>query len=97
MEDQIYIGAAATVCIGSDSYPYTVIDITPSGKTVTVQEDDHNYMSGDSSIGTAEYKYTQNPNGRIMKFRYSKKYKRWKNTSYRVYFGHRRFYQDPHF
>lgn len=97
MDTEIFIGAPATICIGSDSYPATVIDITPSGKTVTVQEDNYYWISGDASIGNGEYKYSRNENGREMKFRYSAKYGRWKNSSYRIYFGDRRYYRDPSF
>lgn len=96
-DSEIYIGMGGTICIGSDSYPCTVIDITPSGKTVTVQYDNYTWASGDPTIGSAEYRYSRDENGRTEKFRYSKKYKRWKNSSYRVYFGDRRYYQDPSF
>lgn len=93
----ITIGMGATFCIGSDSYPATVIDITPSGKTVTIQEDNYEIISGSSHDGSAEYTYSANPNGRVISFRYSTKSKNWKNSSYRAYFGIRRKYYDPHF
>ena len=33
------IGDGATYTIGADSYPYTVIEVSPSGKTIRVQRD----------------------------------------------------------
>ena len=94
---EIRVGEAATISIGSDCYPATVIDVTPSGKTVTCQYDNFVFIPGSLTTGGYEYSYQSDPNGRIMKFRYSAKYNRWKNSSYRVSFGNRRYYQDPSF
>lgn len=89
---ELAIGMPATICIGSDCYPGTVIGITPSGKTVEVQEDDAISLAN----GSGEYNYHFNSNNRIITFRYSKKINKYRNGPYRVIFGSRRFYQDPH-
>ena len=96
-DSKIYIGGPATISIGSDCYPGTVVDITASGKTITVQYDDYHCSAGDASIGNAEYTYVKNPYGSLIKFRYSNKYNRYKSGSYKVSFGSKRYYQDPHF
>lgn len=59
------IGMGVTWSVGSDRYPGTIIDISPSGKRITFQEDiatrtDNNGMSESQS-----YAFQPNPQGEI--------------------------------
>ncbi len=58
-------GMGATICHWSDRTPATVIDISPTGFKITLQEDkatrtDNNVMSDDQ-----DFEYEIDPNGRI--------------------------------
>lgn len=65
--EQVRIGMGATICHWSDRSPATVIHVTSSGKTITLQEDkatrtDNNGMSDDQS-----YEYERDTQGNIYK------------------------------
>jgi hypothetical protein len=53
--------------IGTDRYPYTVIKVSESGKTIWIQEDEFNLVKGSRQSEQQKYEFTPNPNGRIMK------------------------------
>lgn len=60
------VGMGATLVVGTDRYPCLIIKVTPSKKTIVLQESsfertDHNGMSEQQ-----EYKVTPNPEGRIL-------------------------------
>jgi hypothetical protein len=57
------VGDAATWSPYNDCYPCTVIDVSPSGKTVLVQEDHYFVVSG--KWPDLKYSYTRNPEGRV--------------------------------
>lgn len=89
------IGMGVTELCWSDRYPYTIIDITKSGKTITIQRDkairiDNNGMSEDQ-----EYVYERDPNGIIYKAR-KNKYGRWQTIGdkTRLKIGEREKYYD---
>jgi len=63
MEQKPTVGMGATRLMYTDRSPYTVIGISPSGREITVQEDqairlDHNGMSE-----SQEYRYEPDPKG----------------------------------
>lgn len=98
-------GYAATVGVGSDRYPATVIEVKryKSGalkgavSEITVQEDVAHLVSGSEADGSAQYNYTTNENGEVTTFRPRKNRLVWKSTGGRVlYLGARRRYYDPH-
>ena len=94
----ISLGQGVTVHYGSDCYPYTVIGITKSGKTITIQSDNYKRIDKNGYGGMQEYKYERDPNGCVLKVRKNSR-EVWKvlgggNT---VTFGGRRAYSDPHF
>ena len=99
-KSDLKVGDGATYCVGSDCYPYTIIEII-SEKKLVVQAD-NSKMVGGSYYGEQEYEYTPNPDGG--KFTITlRKNGRWipvggnsrSDCGFSV--GHRRKYRDPHF
>lgn len=93
------IGMGATIRIGSDRYPATVIDVQRNGKTIVLQHDmmkraDQNGLSEDQT-----YLYVPNPNGKIEKATLRKHGKFCvTGTDYIfVHLGERDGYRDPSF
>ena len=88
------VGDGGTHSPLTDCYPCTVIAVSPSGKTVTVQDDSHKVVGG--KWPDLEYEYARNPEGtiRVAKLR---KDGRYHIGVCGVWFGSRRFYQDPSF
>lgn len=91
------VGMGVTELCWSDRHPYTIIDISPTGKTITIQRDtairiDKNGM-GDSQT----YKYERDNNGIIYKARKDKS-GRWKILrGNRINIGKREKYYDYSF
>jgi hypothetical protein len=87
--NDINIGDGATISVGSDCYPATVIKKTAC--TVTVQRDQHH-----CAAPGAPFTYTSDPNGTTDVVRLTKR--GWRiGRCMPVHFGHRRFYYDPSF
>lgn len=89
------IGDGATICWHSDRHAATVIAVSPSGKTVTVQEDrsiriDHNGMSE-----SQEYRYEPDADGATYQVRCNAR-GQWRvlGGGQRVLFGERRAFRD---
>jgi len=57
------VGDGATCYIGSDSHACTVIAVSPSGHTVTVQRDKVTRMDTNGMSDCQEYAYEPNPDG----------------------------------
>lgn len=96
MGPAVKIGDGATISVGSDSYPATVIRVTP--KSITVQEDSAVCVSGNShNSEMQDWQITRNPNGPITVARWSEKRQRYQSHGTPVYVGHRRRYNDPCF
>jgi hypothetical protein len=103
MENQVKpeIGMGATECVGSDSYPYSVVEVL-SEKAIVVQSDNYKAVSGNAADGSAEYEYSPNPEGAkyVVTLRGNG---RWvtkgegKKSGRGFYVGARRFRYDPHF
>lgn len=55
------IGDGATIYVGSDCYPATVVKVT--GRTVVLQRDIATPTENSDYFGTQEYTYSENPNG----------------------------------
>lgn len=99
---------AATLGVGSDRYPATVI--SEKNGIVTVQYDDYRVVGGSMMDGSAKYEYIRNENGMIRYFKRNRKGRfvevvenaatgRFVQTGYTggLYIGARRRYYDPHF
>ena len=95
------VGDGVTMHWHTDRYPGTVMSVTESGKTVTVQEDDA-YLENQDGLGVQGnqcYNYQCNKEGMVYKFRLSKR----GNNNFRAHNGTvvlsqgRDAYFDPHF
>jgi|CXWL01.1.fsa_nt_gi hypothetical protein len=93
----IQIGTRATKQVGSDRYPYEVIGMTASKKTLTLRELKPVHVSGNFRSGDAVYTFAQDPSGPIITARLSAKHKAFRTDSCFVYIGEANYYQDPNF
>lgn len=92
------VGDGVSYGFGSDSYPATVIAVSKSGRKVTIQNDDYEYIKGTDQ----EYVYTKNENGGISEYSLRKNGRfclvgtapSWRGGSLG---SGRRYYQDPSF
>lgn len=89
------IGDGVTLQIGSDSYPGTIIAVTP--KTIMVQEDRAIGITGTYFSEIQEWQITPDANGRVFRARWSEKHQRYQDHGTPIYVGHRRRYNDPCF
>jgi hypothetical protein len=91
----LLIGEGATVSIGSDSYPYTIIDVSESGKTIYLREDKVERTDSNGMSEIQEYKYSPNLEGQEIKAT-KRKNGAWKTTGDNrlVSIGVRRRYYD---
>ena len=96
------VGMGATVGIGSDCYPVTVIAVSDNLRTVTVQTDIYTPAPGYDYFGNQVHNFTPNTDGAVDVWtlrnhgRYSRKgYP--KGTGFYISFGSRRAYSDPSF
>lgn len=92
------IGMGATIRIGSDSYPVTIIQVTQNGKKIVLQEDEATRTDNNGLSELQEYTYQTNPNGttHIATLRKDGRY-RLQGEQIPVYIGIRRKYYDPSF
>lgn len=91
------VGMGATLRVGSDAYPYTIVEVT--GKTLTAQRDNAKLVSGSRMSEDQEYEYEPNPNAKKNVFTLRKN-GRWVEkgagmNSASLFIGHRRQYMDP--
>jgi hypothetical protein len=96
--DNPMIGMGATIQVGSDSYPATVIQVTNNGKRVVVQEDIATRVDTNGMSESQQYTYEPNPNGTIY-IATLRKDGRWRVTGGKtpVSLGFRRKYYDYSF
>lgn len=59
------VGMGATIHVGSDSYPATIIQVTQNGKRVILQEDDATRVDSNGMSESQDYTYQTNPQGTI--------------------------------
>lgn len=59
------VGTGATIHIGSDSYPATLIQVTQNGKRIVLQDDEATRIDNNGMSESQEYTYQPNPNGAI--------------------------------
>jgi hypothetical protein len=93
---KIEVGTLATGSYWSDCYPFEVIKVSPSGKTITIRCLDTKLISGSDFDGTAEYEYMSNEHAATYTVRLIKRGYRTP-CNMRIAFGHARAYRDPHF
>lgn len=96
------VGMGATYGIGSDSYAYTIVEVSENKRTVKVQADEAKAQEGSDYYGDQKYDYTPNPKARIRTFTlrksgryYEKGCEMGRGGSLTI--GFRRTYRDPSF
>lgn len=92
------VGDGVSYGFGSDSYPATVIAVSKSGRKVTIQSDNSEYVKGTDQ----EFIYTKNPHGTIYEYSLRKNGQFCMVGTVPSYRGGslgkgRRYYQDPSF
>ena len=99
------VGMGATVGVGSDRYPATIIEVNKGkdgvGTSFAIQWDSHKRVGGEFPY--YKYECKPNSNGRITYYTLRKtgryKQKGWalRSPGGGIGIGHRRYYQDPSF
>ena len=89
------VGMGATIHVGSDSYPATVIQVTRNGKRVVIQEDIATRIDNNGMSESQDYTYEPNPKGEIhiVTLRKDGRYRETGGTT-PVSIGFRRKYYD---
>lgn len=90
------VGMGATMVMWTDRLPFTVIAVSKSGKTVTVQEDNAVRMDGNGMSECQTYVFTRNPEGAIFKVRKLKN-GQWACKGQKFTLGSRSKYHDYSF
>lgn len=96
-------GMGATKSVGSDCYPYTVVDIKSNGKEIHAQRDNSTPTEDSDYFGVQSYTYSPNPDSDIEIFTLRKNgyfVKKGKPLNYywdSISLGKRRYYRDPSF
>lgn len=89
------VGDLATMCLPSDSYPYVVVKVSPSGKQIEVRGIDAKIVRGSFQTGDAVVEYSVNPNVATRKAHWSEKHGCFKQGGTPLAIGHARYYQAP--
>ena len=96
------IGTPITYSIGSDCYPYEVVE-NISEKMILIRRMDKKVTPNhEGPYGTQSYSYHSNPENDCMMIRTGRHqgedcFKTMEGTKVRLYFGEARYYQDPCF
>lgn len=100
------VGDGATESVGSDCYPYTVVKVSESGKTIWLQRDSFRRADSNGPFTESQsYVYERCPEAPLRKatLRKDGRYRMAGQSSSgsmrgcTVSVGHRRAYMDPHF
>lgn len=86
------VGMGATELCWSDRHAYTVIAVSPTGKTVTVQADRATRTDKNGMSESQEYSFEPNPQGQVYHLRLTKK--GWAYKGIRFALGYRSEYHD---
>jgi len=91
------IDDGASISIGSDRYPATIIEVLANGK-VRIQKDDYLRVQGTKQDGSAEYVFSRNTEEETYLCYQDGRgnWKVWGDVSKRVSLGSRSRYHDPH-
>lgn len=94
------VGDGVTYTVGSDRYPYTVVEIL-SPKKIAIQADFYRRTDNNGYGGTQEYAYTPNPDAarEYISLRTDDSWRKVGESlkSGRFIIGKRQAYQDPSF
>jgi len=95
------VGIGVTGSIGSDRYPYTVVEIV-NARTIVIQQDSFKRTDKNGMSEQQEYEYSRNPDAERITLTL-RSGDRWKkkgdplHQGYCFFIGDRRAYQDPSF
>lgn len=102
--EQATVGMAATIRVGSDSYPATVVRVSKSGRTFWLQRDNAvpteamRLAAARDGYGSAQsYLYTPDLEAPVERASFRKHGPPRLTTGASVVLGVRRRYNDPHF
>ena len=88
------VGMGVTELCWSDRHPFTIIDISKTGKTITIQRDKAIRLDKNGIGENQDYKYERDPNGIVYKARKNKN-GFWKIINgNRILIGQREEYYD---
>jgi hypothetical protein len=87
---------AATLTIGSDRYPLTIVDRSISGHCLSFRHDEFNRVDNHGQSEIQTYEYASCPGGAVLKA-YRTKDGRYRHKGSLVTVGRRTCYQDPAF
>lgn len=94
------VGMGATAGYGGDSYPYTIVSVSKSGRQIEVQRDEATYIGPERKYGDEpnkeDWKYTPIPDSHKYTVKLNRKGK-WVGVGGYCGLGYRRYRQDPHF
>lgn len=88
------VGMGATILMWSDRHAATIVEVTASGKTVTVQEDRAKRTDKNGCSESQTYEYTPNPEAPKRRFRLGKHGWKQLNSGCHLSIGHRNTYHD---
>jgi hypothetical protein len=91
------VGDRATLHHPSDSYPYIVRKVSPSGRTVMIQRLDHTIVSGSFHTNDAVVEYSERADDpkEYRRVDWSPRRNRYTSKGTPVSFGNARYYQAP--
>ena len=95
------VGQGGTHQVGTDAYPYTIIEVSESGKTIKAQRDEYIRTDSNGQSELQTYEYSPDLEGVINTFTLRKSgnyHEKGQSRHYHPFFpGHRRFFRDPSF
>ena len=97
------VGMGVTQCIGSDRYPFTVIEVSENLKTVVIQLDTYSRTDSNGLSESQEYEFSRNSDGEKITLTlrkngcYVQKGQPMRGSGYFYRIGTRSAYRDPSF
>jgi hypothetical protein len=93
------VGMGVTYGCWTDRHAGTIIEVSPSGKTIKVQDDIAKRVDNNGMSECQSYEHSPNPNGQIHVFKITnrKGRKAWRSGNYVAGLGNRRTYHDYSF
>lgn len=92
VKESPFVGMGATMYSGSDRYAFTVVAVSPSGKTVWVREDKETRVDGNGMSESQRYLFTPDENAELVQLRLCKD--GWRSKRNLFHLGKRRYYRD---
>jgi hypothetical protein len=93
----LYYGLGATLSVGSDRYPYTLVGWTANGEIIYLTADEYTRTDKNGQSESQTYTYKTNPDAPPEKAVWSRTQKRYRVGGTGIYLGERKAYLDPGF